>query len=192
MFSVLFLSSFTGVWLPEEMVDRMVSKRVVVTERKVLVSLALRSGDPLGSKAEGTMKHLSDPKLVIAHKKTGLVRAGGRQALQKVGGEVKLEPVGTEVHVTPVIRLDGKIQLDGVVTESQVNWGRGVQTREGHTPGIDSKSVTFSKVLAPGERTKVRVSSRSDADQTWIELEAVVQEWNGAVVAEAVKSASAK
>jgi hypothetical protein len=175
MLPVLMLTGFAGL-LPESMIDTLVSKRVVVVERKVLVALAVRTGDPLGSREDGTLKTLSEPKLVIGHKRTGLVRAGGRQAVPNVEGEVVLEPVGISVEVTPVLRLDGKILLDAQITETEVSQGRGLNTKHGFVPGIDSRSIRYSASVSQGQRVKVRVSSRSDSDQTWVELVATVQE----------------
>jgi hypothetical protein len=180
MFSALCLSAFAGLSLPDELVDVLVSKRVVVVERQVRVDLAIRTGDPLGSRAEGTLKTLAEPSLALAHKKEGLLRAGGRQAVSKDDGERALEPVGVEVLVTPALRLDGKIQLDGIIRETEVNVARGVRTKDGFVPGIDEQTVRFSALVSPGQRVKVRVSSRSVSDQTWVEFEAKVSEPVGA------------
>lgn len=180
MFPVLMLSSFAGV-LPEAVIDQMVSKRVVIAERKVCLDLAIRTGDPLGSREEGTLKTISEPKLVTYHKREALLRAGGRQAMPDGDGGVKMEPVGIEVLVTPVLRLDEKIQLDGMIRETEVNHGRGLRTPTGFFPGVDERTVRYSMVVRPGQRVKLRVSSRSASDQTWVEFVANVQEMPGVV-----------
>jgi hypothetical protein len=176
VFSSLFLAAFAAPTLSPELIDQLVSRRVVVVERQVMVELAVRTGDPLGSRAEGNLKTISEPKLVIGHKKAGMVRAGGRLAVPGEKGEVTMEPVGVEVKVTPVLRLDGKIQLECVITESEVDESRGVKTAAGFIPGLSSRTKSVSTVVSPGQRIKVRVSSRSDSDQTWVEVEANVHE----------------
>jgi hypothetical protein len=182
MLTALMLTAFCTWAVPAGWVDGVLTRRVVQVERAVVVELAVRTGDPLGSRAEGNLKTLSEPKLVVGHKKTGTARAGGQQAVLGAEGELKMEPVGITVEVTPVLRLDGKIYLEGVITETEVNAGRGVRTPKGFTPGIDTKSIRLGALLTPGQKIKVRVSSRSDADQTWVEFAATVQEPAGVVV----------
>lgn len=159
MLSVLMVSSLAGIPLTEEAIDRLVSTRVVVAERKVRIDLSVRTGDPLGSREEGTLKIIAEPCLVTAHKHAAMFLAGGKQ---------EDNPFGIQFKTTPQIRLDGKIQLDCDITETV----RGVERGE-------SVKVRPMTVLTPGKRVKVRVSSRAATDQTWIELEAKVVEPDG-------------
>ena len=185
MLSTLVLTAFASWAVPAGWVDAIVTRRAtkaVVVERSVVIDLAIRTGDPLGSRAEGTLKTLSEPKLVVGHKKTGVVRAGGQQAVIGTDGQIQLEPVGIAVEVTPHLRLDGKILIDALFTETEVNEGRGVKTTTGFTPGIDTTQRRVSAIVSPGHRIKVRLSSRSAADQTWVEIEAAIQEPAGAPV----------
>jgi hypothetical protein len=46
---------------------------------QVQVDVRLLYGDPLGSRAEGTLKHISEPKLVTQNDRPAFFRAGGRK-----------------------------------------------------------------------------------------------------------------
>jgi hypothetical protein len=162
VFTSLILSSFIGLSLTEVAVDQLVSKRVVVAERTVKIDLCVRTGDPLGSQDAGTLMTIGEPRLTALHKEPAYFLAGGRY------GEV---PFGIQITVTPRIRLDGKIQLDCYIKET---------TRVAEQ--LESVKTTATAVLSPGEGKKVRVSSRSATDQTWIELDAKVIEPEGTPV----------
>ena len=164
MYPMLMLTGFLGLCLPEDVVDQMVCKRVVVVERQVRLEARVCTGDPLGSQDDKTMRVISQPTLSIRHKQTAYFQVTGS------------EQHGVTFRATPRLRLDGKIGLECETTLSAVNSGRGIQTVGGFTPGVDSKTVKTSAVLTPGKTLKVRLSANSLTEQTWIELRADVTE----------------
>lgn len=164
MFPMLMLTGFLGVTLPEDVVDQMVSQRVVVVERQVMLNLRVCTGDPLGSLDDKTLRVISQPTLSVRHKQTGFFQATGS------------DQAGVTFRATPRLRLDGKIDLACETTIATVTRGRGIQTAAGFTPGLDSKTVKTATILTPGKTVKVRLESKSATDQTWIELRAEVVE----------------
>jgi hypothetical protein len=176
MFPMLILSSFAGMPLSEAVVDHLVSKRVVTVERQVILAVVMYVGDPLGSKEAGTLKVLAEPTIMLTHKQTGFFQVGG----EGQGGIV--------IRATPCLRLDGKIGMECDTQISTVNRGRGLTTDNGFIPGVDTEACQTKVVLTPGKPFKVRLSSRSAEDQTWMELTAtVVEDSQRAFAAEVAK-----
>ena len=164
MFPTLILSSFVGGCLPESVVDRMVSQRVVVVERQVKLEVVICQGDPLGSKEAGTLDLLSRPTLLLRHKQTGFFEVG------RATGQ------GIAFRATPQLRLDGKIGLECETQFTTVNPGRGLTTASGFIPGLDSEVTKATTVVIAGKPHKVRLSAKSATEQMWIEMTATVVE----------------
>lgn len=169
MIPVLVLACVTGVPLSEDVVDRLVSTRTVTVQRQVMLKFAVLTGDPLGSREDGTIKCLAEPHLTALHKQAATFLAG-RMADAATGQTAE----GIEIKVTPRIRLDGKISVECETSLHTVNTGRGITTAAGFAPGVDTQTMQTTAALKPGETFKVRLSAKSATEQTWMELTASV------------------
>lgn len=165
MFPTLILSSFVGMTLPEEVVDRMVSQRVVVVERQVKLEVVAFKGDPLGSKEAGNLSVLTQPTLMLSHKQTGFMQVG-----EKTGQ-------GITFRATPQLRLDGKIGLECETTITTPKVHSGIRLSSGSfIEGVSEETAKASSVVTPGKPHKVRLSAKSPTEQTWVEVTASVVE----------------
>lgn len=165
MLPTLILSSFVGVTLPEEVVDRLVSTRTVVVQRQVKLEVVIFSGDPLGSKEAGTLDELSRPTLMLTHKQTGFFQVG------EATGQ------GITFRATPQLRLDGKIGLN-CETQLSRSYTTQITTAQGAYPATatDTQTAKAAVVVAPGKSHQVRLSAKSATEQTWIEVTATIVE----------------
>src|SRR3954468_22728896 len=130
------------------------------------IDVKLFTGDPLGSRAEGTVKHLAEPRIVTRSGERASFRSGGEVAVKHPAGTLVLEPIGTSVEVLPTARPDGTILMDLGTTFRTVN------ARPGATgvPGFTERSVRLNRLARPGETFKVRIAAESPTDQTWVEV----------------------
>lgn len=122
------------------------------------VDIRVCTGDPLGSRAAGTLKVLSEPRLMVVEGQAGLVRSGGQALLEPDGEAVS---VGVELKVvvlsmtgeTARVRIEGaNTTLEGVEKERSVKTVRSIATRD----------------LKAGETTRIRIGQK--ADETWAEV----------------------
>jgi pilus assembly protein CpaC len=107
-------------------------------------------------RTESLAKFLSEPKLTTMSGKPAFFRAGGRQAVLGAasginGPGVLLEPVGTELEVLPIVRGDGKINLEVNPRITTVNAGKGITTSFGFSTGFNEQQTRTSVVLEPGQ-----------------------------------------
>lgn len=120
-----------------------------------MIDIRVCTGDPLGSKAAGTLKVLAEPKVMTAENRPAFIRAGGTT---EIDGE--LAPVGAEVKAT-VLSMKGeliRVRLEGAYT-----------TVEGPEKARSLKtvrSITTREVKA-GEMTRFRIGQPADA--VWAE-----------------------
>ena len=177
MVPTLVLACVTGVPLSDAVADRLVSTRTVVVHRGVHIECGVFTGDPLGSREAGTLKVLSRPQLSTLHKQPAMFRVG------------QTDGSGIGIEFLPVIRLDGKIDMQ---CDAQISTAHTVnlKTGSGQQPAtaVDTVCSKTKVVLTPGQPVKVRISAKSVENQTWMELTAtVVENPQQAFAAEAAK-----
>ncbi|HJZ58494.1 MAG TPA: hypothetical protein VKE74_26365 [Gemmataceae bacterium] len=135
-------------------------------------------GDPLGSKAGGTLKCLAEPVLVTLDGQTTSFLSGGRLPVQAGYGTINEIPVGVTVKLTPKGQPDGSIRLRVEAEVTEVTTGSGLARRPvGFTRAVMPDEIEVTKRAAgttrsvqPGEMVRVRIMADSPTDQTWAEL----------------------
>ena len=128
----------------------------VVQPRQYQIEVAVLSGDPLGSRAEGTIKSLAEP--VIAS-------LNGQQANFLLGSGLpangeKRAQVGIEAKLTVTAQPDGTARLDHKFALHQRDPNGRLRT--------DSREA--SQAVKFGEKIRVRIASDSPGSQTWAEI----------------------
>ena len=121
-----------------------------------MIDIRVCSGDPLGSRAAGTLKVLAEPKIMTSEGTAGVVRAGGQT-------EIDGEPVsvGAEVKATVLSMKSGgiRVRLEGANTT--------VEGAEKERSLKTVRSITTRTVKA-GEKTLFRIGQPADA--LWAEV----------------------
>ena len=122
-----------------------------VAPDQFFISATLCEGDPLGSKAAGTLKVLAEPKLMVTDKSTGGFRVAGRPETTGVMLEVRAEKVES-----------GKVRLRITVERT---------TAEGTNDDFVRTQVKTetTRELRDGETTRLRVGPKAEKE-TWVEL----------------------
>jgi hypothetical protein len=142
-----------------------------LTARQYRVEVRLCQGDPLGSRAEGTVKHLAEPVLITTSGRGVNFWSGGQVPVRGPDGKVAYEPVGTRVEILPLGYPDGRVWVELNITHREVNVGLGIKTATGEVvPGFTEQATRTARFVTPGEPFRLRVSAESAADQTWIEV----------------------
>lgn len=127
-----------------------------------LVDVRVCTGDPLGSRAAGTLKVISEPKLVTTEGKPGFIRAGGSAEID--GEQVA---TGPEIQVT-VLGVDGerlRLRIEASFTSV-----------EGDKPQQSIKTIksVVTRWARQGEDIRLRIGQKSD--ETWVEVRAFMVE----------------
>src|SRR5690349_21288478 len=78
------------------------------------IDVVICRGDPLGSRAEGTLKYLGEPRVVTRSGRPAFFRTGGPEAILGgtsgvTGPGVQLNPASVELEVLPVACANGKV-----------------------------------------------------------------------------------
>lgn len=123
-----------------------------------IIDIRVCVGDPLGSRAAGTLKVISEPRVVATEGKPAFIRAGGQTVVEPDG---ELVSIGVEMKVTVLSMKDvtARVRIEGANT-----------TLEGPEKDRSLKtvrSITTREVKA-GEMTRVRIGQK--ADETWAEV----------------------
>lgn len=172
MLPTLVLACVTGVPLSDAVVDRIVSTRTVTVQRQVYLEFKVFTGDPLGSRDDGTIKSIAQPDLTALHKQTATFMVGHPEDVRS-GNQAQ----GIEIKAIPCLRLDGKIGLECETTITTPKVHSGIRLSSGSfIAGVSEEVVKVAVVLSPGKSHKVRLSAKSITDQTWMELTATVVE----------------
>jgi hypothetical protein len=131
------------------------------------IDVVVCQGDPLGSKADGTLKYLAEPKVVTQSGRPAYFRAG----TQSVGDKKPAEWHGTEIEVLPIVYANGKVW-------AEVNT-RHVEARHGLSlpgaPAFVEQNLRFSRFVTPGEKLRFRIAADSPSSQTWAEVTVTLQ-----------------
>lgn len=143
-----------------------------VAPQQYQIKVSVCDGDPLGSKAEGTVQVLAGPNLACLNGQSATFQCGGSHMPKTPDGRVYAVPFGLGLKFTTNAQKDGTIRLDCEVTYSKKNDTLGIQVGNTLVPGITSEVSTFVRVVKPGEKIRVRVAAESVAKQLWVELSA--------------------
>lgn len=140
-----------------------------VPVHQFVIQLAVCKGDPLGSKAGGTVDILSRPQIAVQDGQIGCVQVGRGVPVPGSNGKVEFVQTGLVLKVLPKMQNDGSVllRLDSRITESApggVALGNGLVAPTFNT----TATATLCKVKA-GEPLRIRLSAASATDQTWIE-----------------------
>ncbi len=129
------------------------------------IEIDVLKGDPLGSKAEGTISQLSAPRIRTVSNQAAQIQIGQEVPVPLPGGKLAFKPTGINMKLTPSSQPDGSIVLaiEAEVTEV-------LPTRGQATPSFSTKSVQTSRKVKSGDLIRVRIGADSATDQTWAEL----------------------
>jgi pilus assembly protein CpaC len=105
---------------------------------------------------EGVAKFLSEPKVITQTGRPARLRAGGQQATLGAtngfgGPGIERIEVGTTVEVLPIVLGTGKIYLEVRPEVRSVNFGRGITTGFGTTPGFNETTIQSCVLLESGQ-----------------------------------------
>jgi hypothetical protein len=131
--------------------------------KQILINLSVFQGDPLGSKADGTLKCLAQPRLVTLEGREFQLQLGGEQAVELPSG-VKFVAFGRRVRGTPARVKEGKVEIDLTLEEiTPVSpSGERVQLRTEATRTIGTFKL--------GEVVKLKWGKTKEGDQVWAEV----------------------
>jgi hypothetical protein len=115
-------------------------------------------GDPLGSRAEGTLKYLAEPRVVTLPGRKAILLAG-RAATLPLGLDMSKEP-GLRIELLPQHGPFGTVLLD---VDARV---------QDDAPGGATVEHAYraTRLVVPGQRIRFRVAAESPSNQTWAEV----------------------
>jgi hypothetical protein len=124
------------------------------------IDIVLCQGDPLGSRVEGTLKYLAEPRIVVE---------AGRPACFVTGWsplDDELDPKRPRTRIDLVATSDskGKLRVEVKAAQGETRARLPGQSRfVEQTPGL-------SRLVAPGEKFRFRIAADSPGSQTWAEV----------------------
>ena len=130
------------------------------------IDVVVCQGDPLGSRAEGTIKHLAESCVVTKSGRSAFFRAG----TQSVNDKKPAEWFGTEIEVVPVVYANGKVWADVNTRHVEACPGLGIQVGDQIRPGSTERSLRLSRVVSSGYKFRIRIAADSPSSQTWAEV----------------------
>ncbi|MBX9584591.1 MAG: type II and III secretion system protein [Gemmataceae bacterium] len=134
------------------------------------IALTVYQGDPLGSEADGTLRVVSQPQVVVTAGSFGMVRCGQDVPVPKPDGTVAADWAGVRLEVVPAAAPGGRVRVDLTAQVRELSPGLGIETAAGFVPGFTEHQLRAAWVAKPGEPLRRRIAARSAADQTWVEL----------------------
>lgn len=130
-------------------------------ETQYVIDVAFYEGDPLGSRDEGTLKLLAQPRLITLAGQDVQFLSGG-QVL--VGGEHVSFGLLMKFKCKPTD--DGQIRLNATT-----ELGERIDPKDETVVGIQSEKVVFSRTMKPGQTIKFRVGKPAKPEfQKWVEM----------------------
>jgi hypothetical protein len=131
--------------------------------KQLQFNLRVFEGDPLGSRAAGTLKLLAEPRIVTLEKRSFSFVSGGEVAVTGSDG-VQFVQFGRTLKGKPGAVKDGKILLDVTLSDTRV--GKRIKEQiQLHTK--TSRTITTVRL---GEIVKFRWGKGSANKQAWVEL----------------------
>ena len=143
----------------------------VAKPRQFHVTVVIREGDPLGSRAEGNVKHLAEPVVVTQNGRPACFRAGSPAAAPSstsgiTGPGVQLGATGVELDVMPVALANGTVRLELRGTRAKPTPARvGVGDSE-----IAQQSARAARIAEFNKPLRFRIAAESPESQTWAEI----------------------
>lgn len=135
----------------------------------VSIEVAVYEGDPLGSKAAGTIQVVSRPRLVTQSGRPAFVQSGQDVTYTRPDGRTATEQAGVQVEFLPLMIRDGTVWVEMNAQVREVQFGSGVKAA-GNAPAFTEQSARVTWVAVSGETVRHRIGARSPADQTWVEV----------------------
>ncbi len=139
--------------------------------QQLQISVVICKGDPLGSRAEGTLKYLAEPLAVTQSGRPAHFRTGGAEAV--LGGSsgvtgpgVQLNPAAVEVEVLPISGGFGRIWVEIGATHRETRPGLGLPGQ----PSVVEQSLRTKRSVTLGEKFRIRIAAASPESQTWAEV----------------------
>jgi hypothetical protein len=142
----------------------------VAPQPQYVIQVTVWKGDPLGSKAEGTVEVLARPQLVVCDRQTGFVQVGEQVAVTRPDGRPRFEFSGLTLKLTPAVQSDGTVVLR---TESQVTTVSPTPVCLGNgmvVPAFNCQAVTLVSMVKDTQTIRLRLAVDSPTDQTWAEV----------------------
>jgi hypothetical protein len=127
--------------------------------RQIQIGCVLKQGDPLGSREEGTLKVIGEPKLVTLENREASFLSGGEVM---VAGE--LVPFGREIRFLPQRAEGGRVKLRVVLEHTEVVENRENSLRTQTSRSLHVRTVKFGEVL------RLRWDNNASGPQTWAEV----------------------
>lgn len=141
------------------------------SRQQVHIQVAVFKGDPLGSRAEGTVKTLAEPALRVLANQTATFQSGGQTPVPGADGTISYEPTGLTLKLTPFLKADGEVLLDVDAQITDVAPGRGITLGNGQVvPAFNKQTIQTRRSLKDTQTVRVRMGATSPTDQTWVEL----------------------
>jgi hypothetical protein len=131
--------------------------------KQLLFNMRVFEGDPLGSREEGTLKILAEPRLVTLENRPISFVSGGEIAVTD-GENVQFHQFGWMIEGKPGAVKDGKVRLDLTLSNTTVG-ERSEERIQLHTES--TRTITTTRL---GEVVKLRWGKGSHDRQTWVEL----------------------
>lgn len=137
--------------------------------RQIRIDVCVLKGDPLGSRAEGTMKAVLEPSIVCFDRQEAFFQAGGGEVVKGPDGQDKAKPFGIKLTFSPELKPDGTIRA-AVTSEYSVP-AAGAQPGNGQpAAALNTTTCRQERVVKPGEKFRVRLAADSADSQTWAEI----------------------
>jgi len=127
-------------------------------ERQYQIDLVIFEGDPLGSRAEGTLKIVAEPHQVTLDKRESSFHSGGVEKID--GDEVR---TGLTAKITPEQSENGTIRLKVFLESTEL-----LLSTEDHVL-LQTNQARYFRTVKPGEVLRLRLSMPSER-QKWVEL----------------------
>ena len=138
--------------------------------RQLRIEVCVLKGDPLGSRADGTVKCLAEPHLVCVNYNAASFKSGGNGTVEGADGMGGAKPFGIKLEFSPQIQPDGTIRL---ATGLEYSTRAPAPARLGNEQAVAAfytYSSRHDRVVRPGEKFRIRIAADSAESQTWAEV----------------------
>lgn len=132
----------------------------VANPPQVRVSVVICQGDPLGNRAEGTVRHLAETVVSTYNGRPALFRANGAAAKSSA-----------QLEVLPLVYRNGSVWVDVNSTWAADAPGLGIAGQ----PGFTESSRRHTRVTESGRTFKVRIAAAGPDSQVWAEVTATIE-----------------
>lgn len=135
-------------------------------DKELRVEVTAYQGDPLGSRAEGTLRCLCESVVVTRSGRSATVLAGGKTPIQGRDGKLVFEETGLRIEVLPIAYKNNTVWVETDTVLRAVNVGLGA----GGLPGFTEQNQRTARIVDSGQKYRIRVTADSPTDQTWFEV----------------------